>query len=153
MGRCQIMRRHQRDREKEEFDASNNEEIDIKNIILNDKLDSIHSFIFHSIQRRRKYVAFGDIEDEKEESVDDIFSNAPQSIERCNTNQIVYMLDAHIFDNLKEKIKVKLKEHKQSIIEYTKENEIDGNKLNEMKRKKFMNDIAAHLKNKKLKSA
>merc|ERR1712228_864420 len=70
--------------------------------------------------------------------------------DQINLNQIVYMLDAHIFDNLKEKIKEKLKKHKQTIIEFIKQHQIDGNKLIEMERKKFMNDIAAHLTNKKL---
>ena len=153
--RCQIMRRHQRDREKEEFDLNNNEEIDIKNIILNDKLDSIHSFLFHSMQRRRNYVAFGDIDDERkeEQKYDDIWSNEPASIAQCSAHQIVYILEHRIFDNLKEKIKEKLKDHKQSIIEYVKQHQIDGNKLKEMKRKKFMIDIAAHLNSNKLKSA
>merc|ERR1712228_262368 len=39
---------------------------------------------------------------------------------------------------------------KQQIIDFIKDNQIDGNKLIEMKRKKFMIDIAAHLTNKKL---
>ena len=163
---CQIMRRNQRDREKEEFDLNNNEEIDIKNIILNDKLDSIHSFLFHSMQRRRKYARFGDIDDEKKEipEYDDkkedkvnkptsieyklkpsVFSNKSISIDQCNVDQIVYILEHDIFNNLKD--------HKQAIIEYIKEHQIDGNKLIEMKRKKFMNDIAAHLNSNKMKVA
>eukprot|EP01084_Bolivina_argentea_P160570 279606_1 len=51
---CQYVRRYQRERGKEIYDNMKIE-IDYKNIILKDQLDSIHAFIFHSSQQRHEH--------------------------------------------------------------------------------------------------
>merc|ERR1712228_1003009 len=53
---------------------------------------------------------------------ENIFSNKPTSIQQCNVDQIVYILNHHIFDNLKEKIK---QLQKQMIIQFITKNKID----------------------------
>eukprot|EP01084_Bolivina_argentea_P298520 514435_1 len=48
---CEYVGRYQRDRGNDMYDNMK-VEIDYKNIILMDQLDSIHTFIFHSMRRR-----------------------------------------------------------------------------------------------------
>ena len=147
--KCEFVTRHQRDREKEEFSECE----DLKNLILRDHIDSIHSFLFHSISQRRKFVPYGDIEDENEETYDDIFGNEPQSIDQCNPQQIIYILKHRIFDNLKPKFKEKIANHKQDIFDYLKQNAFDGKKLSEIKKAQFGKGLAQHMNNKKLTSS
>merc|ERR1712228_795991 len=87
-------------------------------ILLMDQLDSIHSFLFHSMTRRH-FVPFGDIEDNKEDIL-------KKTIDECNVDELIQIFNQRIFDNLKEKIKKKLMNHKSEIIEYFKANKIDG---------------------------
>merc|ERR1712154_392766 len=61
---CRFWRRHQRDRENDIIKTKNIEN-DLENIILNDQLDSMHAFIFHSIQT--EFVPFPDIEEKEKE--------------------------------------------------------------------------------------
>eukprot|EP01084_Bolivina_argentea_P152041 265287_1 len=51
-GRCEYNRRHTRDREYGVYDT--NAEVDLKDIIVMDQLDSIHAFIFHSFSGRNQ---------------------------------------------------------------------------------------------------
>eukprot|EP01084_Bolivina_argentea_P085533 154598_1 len=82
---CIYVVRNQRDRIRQTYD---NKDIDFKNIILMDKLDSIHSYIFHAPSL-------------KITSTDDnIWLNNTNAIIDCNTEQIIYILtNENIFDN------------------------------------------------------
>lgn len=62
-------------------------------------------------------------------------------------------LNKRIFDNLNKKNKEKIQKHKEKIIEYIKENKLNGMKLSEMKRKEFINLFTAYLGDKKLTAA
>lgn len=145
-GRCEFMRRHGRDREKDFFDVDD-KEIDLKNIILNDAMDSIHSLLFHPVSRPRNRQKI-----QKHKKKQNILSQV-ESIEQCNVDQIIYILDEYVFDKLNPKTLDKLEDHRQGICDCIKENDINGNKLKQMKRKEFVDAIADKLKNKKLRMA
>eukprot|EP01084_Bolivina_argentea_P208880 355951_1 len=128
-------------------------EIDYKNIILMDQLDSIHTFIFHSMRRRNTRRAFENIEfkydndennDEKHEE-EFIWSNKPKSISQCNIEQISWVINNVIFDKLKQKARDSLTPHKLNIITYVKERGCNGSKLKEMKRKPFLTEMLKYL--------
>eukprot|EP01084_Bolivina_argentea_P026518 49330_1 len=129
---CIYVLRNQRDRIRQTSDICS-QEIDYKNIILMDKLDSIHAYIFHYPSLKITSIN------------DNIWSNYPNVISDCNTEQIIHILtNENIFDN-------KISDHKLKIIEYINENELDGAALVDMKRKPFLNQLAKYLSNKKLK--
>ena len=151
-GQSEYLRRHQRDREKEEFEGKVGE-IDYKNLILMDQMDSMFFFLFHSMEPRRRFVIFKDIDDVNVDDESEEKLEIPQSITGCNVEQLTYILNHHIFDQLKENAKAKLKDYLQDISKYIKDNQVDGNALTNMKRKEFINEIAEHLKNTKLKGA
>eukprot|EP01084_Bolivina_argentea_P302836 522789_1 len=75
-----------------------------------------------------------------------ILSNNPATINECSVQQIIYILHADSFATLD-----KLKAYKQNIIEYFTAEELTGEKLHQMKRKPFIMEISAHLRNNKLK--
>eukprot|EP01084_Bolivina_argentea_P028257 52533_1 len=85
-----------------------------------------------------------------EENSYDIWANNPTSIYDCNLDQIIFIVQNHAFDNLKQQYKDKLMVHKNSIINYMKTNDFNGNKFREISRKQFAVEFKAHLKDKKL---
>eukprot|EP01084_Bolivina_argentea_P290790 499614_1 len=155
--RCIYLQRHQRVRGKETY--ADNIEIDHKNILLRDQLDSIHTFIFHNMQHQNQHllannVEFSDIDDKSDEKdeitfeenkVENIWSNEPKSIQECNTEQLLWIIKNDIFNKLKTNVSDKLINYKMNIIEYVKTNKIDGNKLIQIKRKIFMSEIKNYL--------
>eukprot|EP01084_Bolivina_argentea_P205108 350434_1 len=58
---CKYVRRYQRERENDIYDNISTD-IDFNDIILKDQLDSIHSFIFHSMQSRNIQRNFSNVE-------------------------------------------------------------------------------------------
>eukprot|EP01084_Bolivina_argentea_P208876 355942_1 len=140
-------------------------EIDYKNIILKDKLDSIHTFIFHSIGRRNSPNVFrnGKCKYDEEniselthvQATDErkqiIWENIPETIECCNVEQVLWIINNDIFVNLNDKNRNNLISHKSKITKYIQENHCDGAILHNMNRKDFMKILAAYLGNKKLK--
>eukprot|EP01084_Bolivina_argentea_P179935 310887_1 len=158
---CQYLRRHHRQRGNEVyFNKETNP--DYKNIILMDQLDSIHVFIWHSITfPRNSEKTFNNVSTEfcnnqseqTEEKIEEsIWNNKPDAISECNTQQILWILNNDVFEKLKPKIKDILIMHRSNITKYVKENECNGSKLTEMKRKKFMINVAAYLNDNKLKA-
>eukprot|EP01084_Bolivina_argentea_P094696 170259_1 len=149
--RCKYLDRYQRKR-------GNALDIDYKDVILMDQLDSIHIFIFHSSLRRnkikRKNIIFqeSDINEQEEEKYTDydIWSKKPQSIHGCNLEQILWIVENEIFDKLPPNVTNKIIQYKTQIIEYMKHNKLDGYKLAEMKRKRFATELKKYLKNSKL---
>eukprot|EP01084_Bolivina_argentea_P091701 165054_1 len=163
---CEYIDRHQRKRGNETYSNMKQTEIDYKNIILTDQFDSIHTFIFHSISSRNKQInstiiVLGDddqVDDMKHEEnpkVEDnhkfISADKLQSISQCNMQQVLWIINHEIFDKLKQKDRDRLLEHKMSILQHMNECKYDGNKLQQTKRKEFINKIATHLQNNKLK--
>eukprot|EP01084_Bolivina_argentea_P304144 525189_1 len=155
---CIYVRRYERDRNNNTYDME--EEIDLKNIILMDKLNAIHTYIFHFISTRFRNMQkhlfdIDDIshDDEKKEAAQvnreniDIWSNNPASIIQCNVEQIIYILYRVILDD--EKLK-KLSDHRDAIINYIKDNEYNGRKILETKKKPFITQIVEHFDDKKL---
>eukprot|EP01084_Bolivina_argentea_P253225 425295_1 len=148
---CEFVRRYKRDRDKYEFDSSQ-VQIDYKNIILMDELDSIHTIIFHSTQQSTKK-ALTNIQCKDDEAKDEepflkpqIWNKQPKSILECNTEQIVWIIKNDLFDKLKPKIKDNLIHYKAMIIRYLEEQKFDGNKLKQFPRKAFAAEIIQYLK-------
>merc|ERR1712228_869660 len=81
----------------------------------------------------------------KHTKIRNIWSNQPQSIGRCNIEQILYILDDIKVDSVQE--------HKNEIIKYIKKHQVDGKKLSEMETKPFMNELSEYLNDEKLKPA
>eukprot|EP01084_Bolivina_argentea_P010226 19038_1 len=129
--RCINFQRNQRNRASETFHVSEN--IDHKNIILMDHMDSVHMYIFHS-------------------PINDICSSLPIAIEQCNSEQIAYIVTQVILNKPKKTLQ-KLETHKLDIISYITQHNINGSKLVELERKNFMNKMVEHFTNKKLKMA
>eukprot|EP01084_Bolivina_argentea_P290793 499620_1 len=162
---CQYATRYQRERGNEIHDRMKIEEIDYKNIILMDQLDSIHTFIFHTAQRRDIHRTTKNVEnieskyddesddDEDELKVNPFTSNHPPTLCQYNVEHILWIINNQLFDQLNEKQKSILKPHKMNIIKYIKEHNCDGNMLKEMGRKPFMNNISAYVQNKKIKAS
>eukprot|EP01084_Bolivina_argentea_P083741 151607_1 len=159
---CEYARRYQRERGNEIYDNMKIQ-IDFKNIMLKDQLDSIHTFIFHTIQRRnmqREYKTIQSKHDneqksnqqEEKEEEQSIWADQPESISQCNIEQIIWIIDNGIFDKLKPNARDNLIPHKLAIIKRIKESKYDGSKLQEMGRKTFMNKLATLVDNKKLKA-
>eukprot|EP01084_Bolivina_argentea_P058111 106108_1 len=146
---CIILHRYQRDREREIYTL--NEEIDHKNRILMDQMDSIHAYIFHPFLSRsnilqNQYLLTmndSDSENKQEFIFHHALTNKPRSVSECNVSQIVYIID-NIIDL------DKLVSMKDEIIKFIKQNGLDGNKLKTMSRKMFMKDAATHFGDKKL---
>eukprot|EP01084_Bolivina_argentea_P096722 173868_1 len=134
--KCSHILRYQRDREMDRHPK----DIDIKKEILMDVLDSIHSYLFHPLTENTLYDRI------EKKDVDDIWLNEPKSIEECNVEQIVSIINEHLFDMLKPNIAIKLSEYKMKIIEYIKLNKLNGNMLMSMNRKKFVSEMKEHLK-------
>eukprot|EP01084_Bolivina_argentea_P290787 499606_1 len=147
VSKCQYTRRHQRNRENEIYCDRN---MDDKNVVLRDQLDSIHTYICHLTDSRKNNAIFSriycsddnDIKDEKDELS---WSNKPESISECNPEQIVLILENFIFDKLNPKPREKLRSFKSRIILYIKEHEVDGNKLKQTPRKQFASDMIQYL--------
>eukprot|EP01084_Bolivina_argentea_P107591 192368_1 len=149
---CDYIRRYTRDRDQD-IDPFG-EHIDYKNMILIDKLASIHTYIFHSQGRRNEYKEPENCKEPEnsneqissakfeENEMKDVWINKPQSIQQCNLQQMVCILE-HVIHN-------KLIDYKSDIVNYMKQNELDGNKFCGMKRKAFINEFSAYLDNKKL---
>eukprot|EP01084_Bolivina_argentea_P179939 310897_1 len=124
---CKHLRRYRRNREHETYPV--NSAYESKHLILMDHLNSIHTFIFHSI---------------------------PESIHNCTVKHIIWIINNYIFNNKiqnkNEKIIAKLSQYKIKIIEFINENKLDGNELIKRGRKKFASSLKQYLKNKKLHS-
>ena len=76
---CKYVQRYSRDREKDKIEPKS-KDFDVRNFILIDQMDSIHSFLFHSMQRRDTFVPFGDVNDEKNKSLNE-----------CSADQIIHI--------------------------------------------------------------
>eukprot|EP01084_Bolivina_argentea_P302837 522790_1 len=156
---CQFVHRYQRDRGKEVYHPTKTN-IDYKNIILMDQFDSIHTFIFHSVQRRniqRQIWQTTDfhIDDQQTENEEQkkqfIRKDLPETILECSCDDVILIIRCNMYKRLKQQTEHQIHAVKTEIIKYIKENDIDGKKLTEMRRKKFLNEIADYLDNKKLK--
>eukprot|EP01084_Bolivina_argentea_P103615 185578_1 len=168
---CKHVERYQRDRGNEIYDTMKIE-IDYRNVVLLDQLDSIHSFIFHLGKRRNmrrssvnikcKYDNENKDQEQKheeqkheeqkyeqqkhEQKLEFIWDNKPETISQCNIKQILMIIKEHIFDNLNQKIK----DNSKRIIKYLEENEYDGKKITETNRKDFANNLVTYLNDKKM---
>eukprot|EP01084_Bolivina_argentea_P048476 89326_1 len=80
-----------------------------------------------------------------------IWDDMPKTIEHCSMEQILWILNNDIFDNLNEKNKNNLISYQSAIVKYIQENKYDGAILHQMSRKEFMKILAEYLNNKKLK--
>eukprot|EP01084_Bolivina_argentea_P259465 437800_1 len=109
--RCQYNRRHMRDRECDPYGA--NTEIDIKQLIIMDQLDSIHAFIFHSLLRSHRnqakmrdtvkiLMSESESTEQNEQDEQDIWWNKPSTVEECNLHQIIYIVENYAFDEIKQ---------------------------------------------------
>eukprot|EP01083_Nonionella_stella_P080509 221309_1 len=145
---CYFAKRYMRDRTQAMYAI--HATVDHKNVILMDQLDQIHVFIFHFASQRRyrprrRYDGTNDAK--STEDTDGIWINDPQSIEECNVQQIVYILNhSDIFSELD-----RLRDIKHDIIQYLEQNQYDGAKWINTTRKDFMNQIADHMNQKKIK--
>eukprot|EP01084_Bolivina_argentea_P199105 340764_1 len=161
--KCQYVNRYSTERGNETFYKNFEKEVDYKNMILNEQCDSIHTFIFHTMQRsytqtfqniRYKY---DENNDEKEEEHQhrqvDIWNSKIENISECNVQQIIWIMNNYIFDNLNQKIRDTILSYKSDIIKYIEQNKWDGKQLKEMGRKCFLNTLATFFNNKKLKAA
>eukprot|EP01084_Bolivina_argentea_P024980 46484_1 len=129
--KCINFVRNQTGRSHQTFNV--NENIDHKNIILMDQLDSMHTYIFHSPSLTKML---------------DIWSTEPKSIEQCTVQQIVYILNVYILNSLK-----KLQEYQSEIIEYIQKQKLNGTKLMQINRKQFSSQMVKYFNNKKLRGS
>eukprot|EP01084_Bolivina_argentea_P282580 483729_1 len=157
---CAYLRRYQRERENETYVG----QIDYKNMIIKDQFDSIHTFIFHSMQRqfaRRTIQNFEYKSDDemsvqkvKEEQI--IQSTKPYlqtSISECDVEHIIWIINNNAWENMTQKTRNTLREYKSEITNYINEHNYNGYQLQEMKRKEFINKLSVYFNNKKLKGA
>eukprot|EP01084_Bolivina_argentea_P316135 547913_1 len=150
---CEYVSRHHRQRGKEVYDSIQIK-IDYHNMILMDILDSIHAFIFHSSQRQYTSKPVKNIKCKWNDETDEDKHQSEQiSINQCTVEQIIFIINNVVFQKLNPKIRDNLISYKPKIISYIKEHECDGTKLEEMKRKCFINDVATYLDNNKLKGS
>eukprot|EP01084_Bolivina_argentea_P091326 164417_1 len=143
---CDYIQRYNRDREQQPYPL----ELDVPNTILMDQIDSIHSFLFHTLHQRKnvqpfKNIRYRDEEDEKQMISSNIWSDSPDSLKDCSIKQILFIIDHHLFDSLKEQVRNKLMQYKVNIMEYIKINQINGHKLLQMNRKHFISELIKHL--------
>eukprot|EP01084_Bolivina_argentea_P087418 157887_1 len=117
---CSRMNRHARERGHEIYRVY--DDTDHKNIILTDIIDSIHVFIFHSINHQpvqKSGVSTIDYllpEDQNSKPNQQIWANNPKEIQYCNCEQILHILnDANVFKNVHQ-----LKNFKSRIINHIK---------------------------------
>eukprot|EP01084_Bolivina_argentea_P037597 69549_1 len=129
--KCSYFVRNQRQRSQQTFNVNKN--VDHKNIILMDQLDSMHTYIFHSPSLTNML---------------DIWSTKPKSIEQCNVQQIVCILKVDILNTFK-----KLEQYQSRIIEYIQKQKLNGSKLMQINRKQFSSQMAKYFNNKKLRGA
>eukprot|EP01084_Bolivina_argentea_P225578 381171_1 len=148
---CSYFHRHQRERSVQMY--SHNTKQNLKDLILIDQLDSIHVFIFHSMNLQIEDVDENKYNfDSEQQYISDIWWNKPVSIKQCSIDQIVWILNNELFEMLKPTTRDKLINRKSEIIKYIEENNFDGEKLTNMNRKEFGDILKHHLKNKKLKA-
>eukprot|EP01084_Bolivina_argentea_P291821 501592_1 len=154
---CASIQRYQRDRESQQYTPH----MDLKNTILMDKIDSIHTWLFHTLPQRQSTTPFKNIQYNNEENENEnpsdqtnICSDFPDDVKDCSTNQIMSIVADHLFDSLKESMAKKLINYKNNIIEYIKINQINGDKLLQMNRKHFVSELMKYLEltNNKLKA-
>eukprot|EP01084_Bolivina_argentea_P154160 268769_1 len=154
---CICLKRYHRERGGEYYQL--NSEIDHKNAILTDQMDSIHAYIFHSCASRLRvglqnqymntniydFCIEDEVNDIKEDvSRSDVWYNHPQSVSECDIDQIICIANYIVADL------DKLQPFQQEIVDYIKQSEYDGNKLTMTSRKEFMKDLTAHFGIKKL---
>eukprot|EP01083_Nonionella_stella_P270838 917363_1 len=171
---CVYVRRYQRDRTVQQ---DPNKEIDYKNLILMDAVNSIHTFIFHWMPSRFNNIEtsslnLANIEEDSDTDDDtahniDIYGSDEHDAE--DEKELENELEIDLWPNgptpmsqcnvdqivflLKHEIVdqvTKLKPHKDAIIKYIKDNAFNGNKLSQTKRIKFAAELVDHFKNKKL---
>eukprot|EP01084_Bolivina_argentea_P179222 309711_1 len=147
-GTCAHAQRYQRIRGRETYNINN--DIDHKNIILRDHIDSIHAYIFHqpsSSTHFRNNIRFSeDIKEEEPAYMPSLWLDKPRSVTECNVNQMLCILqNGDLFTRLD-----KLVNYKQQILSYIQDNKFDGNKLNNIVRKKFISQLVTHCNDKKL---
>eukprot|EP01084_Bolivina_argentea_P317904 551223_1 len=150
---CMYLRRYNRDRDRE---ISNlDEEIDHQNKILMDQMDSIHAYIFHAISSRlgntvqNQYFIEESDADDSDSHIDDEhnpWENNPETVADCNVDQIIMIIN-HVITGIN-----KLQPLLPDIIEYVKQNKIDGHKITEMSRKDFIYTLKEYLNKPKLSS-
>eukprot|EP01083_Nonionella_stella_P025951 71452_1 len=160
---CIYVRQHQKHTDQSTIRDDHG---DIKNMILMDLLNSIHTFIFHWMPSRLRITARSssshDNGDEDDKDTDDeeneetkqfenengvhLWPNGPKPMKQCNVEEIVFLLKHEILDQI-----TKLKGHKDGIIQYVEDNALDGHALSKLKRKTFASKLTHHFQNKKLK--
>eukprot|EP01084_Bolivina_argentea_P061829 113031_1 len=154
--KCANMRRHHRQRENANVIVT-----DVNNVILMDLLDSIHVYIFHSMHRMhpKRFISMDHTEIKEEkyeitlEDKDDIWWNKPTSIQQCNIEQIVCIINYIFTNHFIQKVSNQLDKlicHQKDIIEFIKRNKYNGNKFCQTKRKEFASEIKKHLSDSKL---
>eukprot|EP01084_Bolivina_argentea_P105678 189254_1 len=148
---CMFFSRYRRDRARERFDITKTTDYDHKNIILRDQLDSIHSFIFHSVlllSKQNMHTNVTSYNADTDACEIDHIKDMPSTLSECDFTQILYIIHkSETFKNLD-----KLVEHKQDIITFFKERKLNGTSLINMKRKPFANQITKYLGVSKLRS-
>eukprot|EP01083_Nonionella_stella_P219946 787395_1 len=140
---CVYARRYQRDRSRSPHQDPH-QEIDYKNIILMDELNSIHTFIFHWMPSRFKSIETSSLnraleriplnaeqEDDSNQRIDNdeeeedekelknevhLWPNGPKPMLQCNVEEMAFLLKYEIVDKV-----TKLKPHKDTIIKYVKD--------------------------------
>eukprot|EP01083_Nonionella_stella_P270836 917357_1 len=154
---CVYVRRYQRDRTHRPQQRPH-KEIDYKNMILMDELDSIHAFIFHWIPSRIGIIEASPLshenakdhgehtKDAENELTNEIhlWPHGPKPMSQCNVGEIAFLLEHEIVDQV-----MQLKPHKDEIIKYIKDKRFDGAKLSQTKRKQFALQLVQHFNNNK----
>eukprot|EP01083_Nonionella_stella_P025952 71453_1 len=75
-----------------------------------------------------------------------LWPNGPIPMTQCNVEQLVFLLRHEIVDQV-----MKLKSHKEGIIQYIEDNAMDGDTLLQLKRKAFAAKLTQHFHDNKLK--
>ena len=142
---CAQKRRFQRDRERHLLADG----VDAKANLLQNVLDSIHSCLFHSHRSRRARLGQSGValnDDEQDETVDaEVWTEVPDSVSGCNVEQIVSIVEEHIFGELRPNIAQRLLPYKAGILEFIKVHSLDGAALTAKSRKPFADELKAHL--------
>eukprot|EP01084_Bolivina_argentea_P250015 418726_1 len=112
-------------------------EIDYKNMIIRDQIDSIHAFIFHSSTTR-----YDDQNVYKVQSLSYDYDAKQDEYKSLIIIELVQNIDT-LNDNT-------LNKNKNKIIQYFEENNIDFDKFANIERKEFLNSVANYCNDKKV---
>eukprot|EP01084_Bolivina_argentea_P285074 488776_1 len=149
---CKYIYRYQTQRENTIHDNIKIE-TNYKNNILKKRLDSIHTFIFHSVLNRNTNIECQQQQEQKADKEQNIWKSRPKTILQCNMKQVQWIMNQDIFDKLKTKDSQKLTPYKSEILKCIQNTNCDGSQLKQLKRKGFINKIAEYVQNNKLKAS